>query len=137
MIVKKKKNRRSSCSTPFINLSSVEITLNDLGQLKLSLAYIVSLAEARTLRSIQQLTLNPLLIKLRIILITINRKILMSFDVHMQTYLPKMFTQQNITHKNLKRIITDPNLVAFSGNKESRVVIMNKIGYQNNLQEIV
>ena len=56
---------------------------------------------------------------------------------YVDIFTKNVYAIEYYTYKNLKRIITDRNLVAFSGNKESRVVIMNKTGYQNNLQEIV
>ena len=50
--------------------------------------------------------------------------------IYVDIFIKNVYATTGYTHKHLKRIIKNPNLVVVSGDKESCVVIMNKSDYQ-------
>ena len=55
------------------------------------------------------------------------------FDI----FTNKIFATKNYKYHNLKDIIRDKDLTLLNGDKDSSVVVMNRIGYNNIMQKII
>ena len=118
--------KSTTYSTSLINLSSTELSPNEINQFKFGLHYSF-IDKNKNVKKHLATNFKPLADKITENLDSHKRE---DFNKFLRAYVDiftKMFMQQqDYTYKHLKRIIKDPNLVAVSGNKESCVFIKNE-----------
>ena len=127
----------NSYKTPIINLSNIELILEESKQLNLCLEY----SFVNKNKNIQKfLAANFEAIPDRIIdnLQSDQRENFhKSLRAYVDIFTKGVYTTTDYTYKHLKKIINDKNLVVVFGDKESCVVLIDKTDYQDKLQKMV
>ena len=129
--------KSSTCSTPLINLSSIELTSDEINQFKFGL-HCSFVDESKNIKKHLPTKFESLAEKITENIGSHKREYFHEFfRAYVDIFTKNVYATTDYTYKHLKRIIKDPNLVVVSGDKESCVVIMNKSDYQNKLQQII
>ena len=126
--------KSSTYSTPLINLSSAELTSDEINQFKCGLHYSF-FDKNKNIKRRLAANFEYLADKITENLDSHKREDFHEFlRAYVDTIWKNVYATTDYTYKHLKGIIKDPNLVVVSGDKESCVVIMNKSDYQNKMQ---
>ena len=129
--------KSSTYSTPLINLSSIELTSDEINQFKFGLHYSF-VDKNKNIEKHLAANFESLADK-----ITENLDSHKWEDFHeflrayVDIFTKNVYATTDYTYKHLKRIVKDLNLLVVSGDIESCVVIMSKSDYQNKMQQMI
>ena len=127
--------KSSTYSTLLINLSSNELTSDEINQFKFGLHYSF-VDKNKNIKKHLAANFESLADKITENLDSHKREDFHEFlRAYVDIFTKNVYATTDYTYKHLKRIIKDPNLAVVSGDKESCVVIMNKSDYQNKMQQ--
>ena len=120
-----------------INLSSIELTSDEINLFKFGLHYSF-VDKNKNIKKHLAANFESLADKITENVDNHKREDFHEFfRAYVDIFTKYVYATTDYTYKHLKRIIKDPNLAVISGNKESCVVIMNKSDYQNKMQQMI
>ena len=128
--------RKTSYNVPVINLSSIELTENELKQLSYGLEHSFVDKNKHIKKNLGA--------NLEFLAQSVDKHILNDKREHFHEFLRAycdMFTKniystRDSTYSNLKRLIKNEDIVIIPGDKDSCVVVMNKSDYVQKLQQM-
>ena len=129
--------KSSTYSLPLFNLSSIELTSDEINQFKCGL-HCSFVDTNKNIKKHLAAYFEYLTDKITENLDSHKREDFHKFlRVYVDIFTKNVYATTDYTYKHLKRIIKNPNLVVVSGDKESCVVIMNKSDYQSKMQHMI
>ena len=135
--VHKREKVSDSYKTPIINLSNIELALEESKQLNLGLEYSV-VNKNRNIKNFLAANFGSVVDRITDNLQSDQREKLHEFlHTYVDIFTKSVYKTTDSTYKHLKRIVNNKNLVVLSGDKESCVALIDKTDYQDKLQNLI